>query len=423
MRQKYVLGLPYHSGKLGGALGQAGGVEEILRGIATMFLGGVLTLCLGTVAMAIEIRSAVFRIDYPQIAPISRFDTVPADLGFAGATLANEDNQTTGRFLGHEYRIDNIAVAPDQADTAFQKLLDDGHNIIIVLARADDLLRLVDIAGPDVLILNALARDIGLRNDNCRANMLHVAPSHAIQADAIAQFAIWKRWPRWFMIHGSNPDDLALADAYRRAATKFGAKIVEERVFEDTGGSRRTDTGHVLVQRQIPVFTQDVANHDVIIAADASDVFAPYLPFHLWTPRPVMGSAGLRPISLHPAHEAWGATQFQRRFEALTGRFVRPGDYQAWLGLRVVAEAVTRTGSGDIAALRNYILGDEFELAAFMGQKVTFRNWNGQLRTPVLLYDGRITVSVSPQDGFLHQRSPLDSLGLDVPESACTAFQ
>jgi len=45
------------------------------------------------------------------------------------------------------------------------------------------------------------------------------------------------------------------------------------------------------------------------------------------------------------------------------------------------------------------------------------------LRQPILLSDGRITVSVSPQEGFLHQVSPLDTLGFDRPESACTAFQ
>jgi hypothetical protein len=28
-------------------------------------------------------------------------------------------------------------------------------------------------------------------------------------------------------------------------------------------------------------------------------------------------------------------------------------------------------------------------------------------------------VSVSPQDGFLHQRTPLDTLGFDEPESNC----
>lgn len=62
-------------------------------------------------------------------------------------------------------------------------------------------------------------------------------------------------------------------------------------------------------------------------------------------------------------------------------------------------------------------------LAAFKGQKVTFRDWNGQLRQPILLYDGSITVSVSPQEGFLHQVSPLDTLGLDRAESACKAFE
>ena len=393
-----------------------------MRGLAAIFISFCLVGIAASAGYALEIRSAVLRIDYPKVAPISRFEAMPEDLGFAGATLADEDNQTTGQFLGHSFETLHVAVPPDQADAAFEKILSDGITIIVVLAEAEDLLRLADRAGPDVIVVNALSRDTALRSAACRGNVLHTAPSQAMQADAVAQFAIWKRWPRWFLIHGSNPADVALADDYRRAAAKFGARIVEEREFEDTGGSRRTDTGHVLVQRQIPVFTQDAADHDVVIAADASDVFAPYLPFHLWTPRPVLGSAGLRPISLHPAHEAWGATQFQRRFEALTGRFVRPEDYQAWLGLRVVAEAVTRTGSDKVADLRAYILSDAFELAAFMGQKVTFRAWNGQLRTPVLLYDGRITVSVSPQDGFLHQRSPLDSLGLDEPESACEAF-
>jgi hypothetical protein len=44
------------------------------------------------------------------------------------------------------------------------------------------------------------------------------------------------------------------------------------------------------------------------------------------------------------------------------------------------------------------------------------------LRQPVLLTEGRVTVSVSPQDGYLHQHSPLDTLGIDAPETACHAF-
>src|ERR1700747_3133374 len=63
--------------------------------------------------------------------------------------------------------------------------------------------------------------------------------------------------------------------------------------------------------------------------------------------------------------------------------------------------------------------GARFALAAFKGQRLTLRDWNLQLRQPILLSDGRMIVSVSPQEGFLHQVSELDTLGIDRPESQC----
>ena len=47
------------------------------------------------------------------------------------------------------------------------------------------------------------------------------------------------------------------------------------------------------------------------------------------------------------------------------------------------------------------------------------RDWDQQLRQPILLTDGHGTVSVSPQEGFLHQTSQLDTLGFDRPETKC----
>ncbi|MEO0783992.1 MAG: ABC transporter substrate-binding protein [Pseudomonadota bacterium] len=374
-------------------------------------------------AAAIDVRAAVIRVDYQSVLPISRYDLRPDDLGFAGAVLGEEDNGTTGSFLGHTYETRHVTTTPEEADAALDAILSDGVSLIIILADRDDLLRLTDKAQESsALVFNASTADVDVRDTECRGNLLHTVPSHAMTADAVAQFAVWKKWTDWFLVAGSNPQDEALADAYRRAAVKFGADITVDRTFEDTGGSRRTDSGHVLVQRQLPVFTQDADDHDVVIAADDTDYFGRYLTYHLWTPRPVMGSAGLRPISMHGAHEAWGATQFQTRFEEATGRRVRPEDYNVWLALRVIGEAVTRANTAEAQGVRDYALSDAFELAAFKGQKVTFRKWNGQLRQPILLYDGAITVSVSPQEGFLHQNSPLDTLGLDEPETNCTAF-
>jgi len=375
-----------------------------------------------TAAEALEVRAAVIRIDTTQPLPISRLDLPPDDLGLAGAALATEDNATTGRFTGTTYDTRSLSVAPEAAVAALAALRDDGVALIVVLGDAAVTLALADAAGPGVLVLNAGAADERLREADCRANMLHVAPSRAMLSDALVQFLIWKKWPRILLIAGSHPGDRLLAEAYRRSAAKFGAKLVEEREFADTGGARRTDSGHVQVQRQIPVFTQGAPDHDVIIAADEADVFAAHLPYRNWDARPVTGSAGLMPVSWHAAHEAWGATQFQRRFERLAGRPMRAEDYQVWLALRVIGEAVTRTGSADPAVIRDYVLSDAFELAAFKGQKVTFRPWNGQLRQPILLSDRHVTVSVSPQEGYLHQGSELDTLGPDRPETACTAF-
>jgi ABC transporter substrate binding protein (PQQ-dependent alcohol dehydrogenase system) len=230
---------------------------------------------------------------------------------------------------------------------------------------------------------------------------------------------VWKRWSRWLLVVGSHATDKLFADALRRAAGRFGAKIVQERVFEDTGGARRTDSGIVQVQRQMPLFTQQAPAYDVLVAADESDVFAAYLPYRTWDPRPVAGSAGLVPTSWDPSHDQWGAVQMQNRFSKEFSRRMTALDMQAWTAGRMIGESVSRTKTADAKTMLDFLKSSDFALAAFKGQKLTLRDWNQQLRQPILLTDGRTVVSVSPQEGFLHQVSELDTLGVDRPESKC----
>ncbi|MFZ0789757.1 MAG: branched-chain amino acid ABC transporter substrate-binding protein, partial [Chromatiaceae bacterium] len=131
------------------------------------------------------------------------------------------------------------------------------------------------------------------------------------------------------------------------------------------------------------------------------------------------GTQGLVATAWSGVHEQWGATQFQRRFREQAGRWMTPRDYAAWLAVRSVGEAATRTQSGDAGTLREYMLGPTFQLAAFKGVAVSYRDWNGQMRQPVLITSPRVLVSVSPQPGFLHPGSTLDTLGYDRPETAC----
>lgn len=366
------------------------------------------------------IRVGVLKVERDIPLPISRLDLPPDDLGFQGARLATEENLTTGRFTGQDYQLEEATATPEDAAAALDALIESGAHFVVTLAAGVDLHALSEhAAGRDVLLLNAQAEDDALRTTTCLANVLHIAPSRAQKADGLSQFLAFKKWRDVFLISGSHPEDALWADALRRSANKFGLKIVEERVFEDTGGARRSDTGHVQVQKQMPIFTHRAPDHDILIAADEADVFAAYLPYHTTDPRPIAGSAGLRPVGWHPGNEAWGATQYQRRFERLAGRRARSLDYQAWLAVRVVGEAATRVKSGAVAPLKAYILGPDFELGVFKGTKVTFRPWNRQLRQPVLLANDRMIVSVSPQTGFLHRVSQLDTLGFDEPESTC----
>jgi ABC transporter substrate binding protein (PQQ-dependent alcohol dehydrogenase system) len=238
-------------------------------------------------------------------------------------------------------------------------------------------------------------------------------------ADALAQYLVWKQWRRWFLIVGSHSEDRLYGDALRRSAKRFGARIVQEKVFEDTGGARRTDSGIAQIQRQLSVFTQGAAGYDVLVAADESEVFAAYLPYRTWDPRPVAGSSGLIPTTWDASHDQWGALQMQNRFMKMFGRRMTARDMQAWSAVRMIGEAASRTRSFDPRTLLDFLRGPDFALAAFKGQRLTLRDWNLQLRQPILLSDGRMVVSVSPQEGFLHQVSELDTLGVDRPETKC----
>jgi ABC transporter substrate binding protein (PQQ-dependent alcohol dehydrogenase system) len=357
----------------------------------------------------------------PVAEPLSLVEPILEDEGLMGARQALVENQTTGQFLQHDYRLIERIVPEDGDPVAeFEAALAAGERLFISDLGAEQLLQLAPLADEaGALLFNARAPEDHLRTESCHDSVLHVAPSRAMKADALAQYLIWKQWPDWFLMHGTRPADVAFADAIRRAAQRYGAKIVEERAYEFVEFARRTDTGHVQVQRQMPVLTQDVPEYDVLVVADESDIFGEYLPYQTWDPRPVAGTQGLVPTAWSRVHEQWGGTQVQRRFEKFSGRWMTERDYNAWLAVRILGEAVTRTESADAQALHDYVLDDDFTIAAFKGEGLSFRPWNQQLRQPILLVNPRVLVSVSPQEQFLHQRTPLDTLGYDEPESDC----
>ncbi|MGB0747856.1 MAG: ABC transporter substrate-binding protein [Magnetospiraceae bacterium] len=346
---------------------------------------------------------------------LSNLDTPPADEGLAGALLGIDDNNTTGRFTNQHYTLAPVTLAvaddPTEAVTAFQKA---GRNFIIADLIAAKLETALQAPGAEgLLFFNVAAPDIHLREARCRANLLHTLPSRVMLADALMQYLVRKRWTRLFLIEGPRPEDVLYAAALRRAAMKFGAKIVSEKKWTGDHDARRT------AQAEMPLFTQDAKDHHVILVADEIGDFGDFILFRSWAPRPVAGTQGLVPTPWHRVIEQWGAAQLQSRFVKKFGRPMTARDYAAWLAVRSVGEAATRTAEADPAALTAFIKSAEFALAAFKGRKLSYRPWNGQLRQPIPLVTARSLVSQSPQEGFLHPLSEMDTLGIDRPESRC----
>jgi ABC transporter substrate binding protein (PQQ-dependent alcohol dehydrogenase system) len=174
----------------------------------------------------------------------------------------------------------------------------------------------------------------------------------------------------------------------------------------------------VTLQSEIPAFT-NVADYDVLVVTDEGNAFGAYLPDRTARPRPVAGTHGLVATGWSPVNEQWGAAQLQNRFFKQAGRRMTGVDYAAWAAVRSIGEAAFRTNGSDPNTIMAYLRGPDFALSGFKGQGQTFRAWDGQMRQPILIAGPRLLVSASPQPGFLHRTSELDTLGVDREESAC----
>lgn len=359
----------------------------------------------------LEVRIGYLAWQPPRGPLLSNVIPEPEDAGLRGAELAIEDSNSTGRFLKQRYRLDAVRASdPQQLLAEARRLHDAGLRLFVSNVPATELRTLAE-ALPDSLLINAGSSDDALRREACLGNVLHSLPSRAMLADALGQFMAARRWQRALLIVGQQPDDRLYADALRRAAKRFGLRIVAEKPWSFDNDQRRS------AQTEMPLFTQ-TEEYDVVLVADERGDFGEYVPYLTWYPRPVAGTQGLVATGWHKTVETYGAAQLQKRFEALAGRWMNDRDFAAWIGVRSLATAITRGRTDDSASLRRLLL-DGLPIDGFKGRKLSYRAWDGQLRQPIPLVQPRALVSTSPQDGFLHPSSELDSLGDDAPESAC----
>ena len=376
----------------------------------------------GGAAQTKNMRVVYLGKEYPEPLPLSYAEKPITDKGIQGARLMLKEANQAGNFVGHSFELIE-AIVPEDGDVVAKakEVLAAGERFIIADLEPADLLAVADLPeAKDAVIMNIRSSATALRQEQCRINVFHIIPDYAMRADALAQYLIWKKWPRWFVIRRDTPQDQDYHAQVKRSATRFGGKVVTDKLYSLPPGARNLDSGHQQIQAQLPMETEEASDHDVVWVINSDDDFGDYLMYRTYLPRPVVGTHGLQAVAWDKSYTESGAMHFQNAIPRIAKRAPVERDYTAWLGFRALADSAMKSGKTTPQELKAYLLSDAFKLEGFKGQAMSFRTWDHQMRQPIVLGGGtRVPVSTSPQEGFLHPTNLTDTLGFDQPETKC----
>jgi ABC transporter substrate binding protein (PQQ-dependent alcohol dehydrogenase system) len=342
------------------------------------------------------------------------YPNAPAGRSAAAAALALEDDSFALQAAGFASGKLVAAQAADSAGlpAALDGLIKQGVRHIVLELPAAGVAQVAAAArGKGVLLVNAAAPEDSLRAVQCAPYLLHTLPSHAMQADAIAQMLAARKWTKPLVLVGSSADDQLLLAAFLRAAKRFGVKPAAQKAFKLSADPRERELGNVRLLTA-------GGDYDAVVVLDAVGEFAREVPYRTVLPRPVVGASGLTAQAWSPWYERHGAPQLSRRFFKRAGRAMGSYDWATWIAARALVQAAARD-PGNIAAQLKALKEGAVTLDGYKGQRLGFRAWDGQLRQSILLAHGNGVSDIAPLEGFLHPRSTLDTLGYDAPESAC----
>ncbi|MEM7253216.1 MAG: ABC transporter substrate-binding protein [Pseudomonadota bacterium] len=343
----------------------------------------------------------------------ARFLGHPLGRPYSAAKVALDEVEFHGAGIGVVFKLKRTrGKTVDALVKSVREKTQNGTHFFVVDLPAADLITLTEKTRElDVMLFNVSARDDNLRGGDCAAHILHVIPNYAMITDALAQFLVARKWPKVLLLVGPKPADEQFAAAYERSAKRFGLKTVDRRDFV-------LGTDPRVREKNNPALLTG-GNYDVVFVADSDGEFARGLVFRTLKPRPVVGSEGLTALAWHWAWERHGAPQLEGRFEDRAKRPMQDVDWASWLAVKVVATAVQRVASTDFASLRDFIRGPDIVVDGFKGHRMNFRQWDNQLRQPMLLGTHNWVVERAPIEGFLHQTSKLDTIGFDERETVC----
>ena len=305
--------------------------------------------------------------------------------------------------------------------------LDDAKAAAIKLTQGSAAVIVADLPAPwliavstasNIPVVNVGESADSLRQADCRVNLFHIQLSERMRADAIGQLLLARRWQRVVLLVGPSEQDKERGDVAERAVKRFGLKLVARKDFKLSADPRERQLANVAL------LTAGL-EYDSVWVVDSDGEFARSLPYRLSLPRPVVGDAGLVAVAWHAQFDRYGAPQVSRSFAK---RFKRPmtgHDWSGWLAGKAIAQVLLATnyssGKAKASDVQKALHAADFKLDGGKGKLVSFRQWDRQLRQPLLLTDGQGVIDMVPFDGVMHPTNALDTLGADAAEKLCKA--
>lgn len=267
--------------------------------------------------------------------------------------------------------------------------------------------------------VNVSVSDTEVREQVCLPSLYHSIPTDRMYSDALAQYLVYNGWRKVLIVHGTQLSDLKRKTTLATSLKRFGATVEEERAFTLSHHPDDRD-------RNKPEFLTGGASYDVVAVIDTDRDYGRKIEFNTRRPRPVVGDVGLVPRAWHFALERYGAPQLNERYRLMDPEIrdhrtaMTDKEFAAWASVKLVANSLKashiKSGRIDLARL---FADPDSRVDLYKGTRGTFREWNHQLRHPILLTTQNYVAGIAPMPKFLHPKFYVDTLGKDKPESSC----
>lgn len=270
------------------------------------------------------------------------------------------------------------------------------------------------------ITINVRHPDTDLRDQMCLPSLYHTIPSERMYFDALGQFLIYRGWRKVLVVHGPSTRDKERTEILKTSLKKFGAEISDIRQYTLSHHPDDRD-------KNKPEFLTGGASYDVVAVIDSDKDFGRYIQYSTRRARPVVGDVGLTPVGWHRTLERYGAPQLNERYQKfdrgnpLTSyEAMSDAEFAAWSAIKLITNSLSVAEmEGAVLRPRQILKHPDTQVDLYKGTRGSIREWNHQLRQPILLATGEAVIAVAPMPKFLHPKHYVDTLGLDKPESPC----